>query len=92
MGLDNEGVDALTRVIEAAETREELNTAVKALDRVLRAMHVWVPNWHNQTHNIAFLDVYRRPEQGLPPYAMGEVGWWWFDQERAAELKALGAY
>jgi microcin C transport system substrate-binding protein len=92
MGLANEGVDALTRVIEAAETREELNTAVKALDRVLRAMHVWVPNWHNQTHNIAFLDVYRRPEQGLPPYAMGEVGWWWFDQERAAELKALGAY
>jgi hypothetical protein len=28
MGLSNEGVDALSRVIEAAETREELETSV----------------------------------------------------------------
>jgi microcin C transport system substrate-binding protein len=59
---------------------------------VLRSLHIWVPNWHYQTHIIAYLDVYRRPDKPLPPYAMGELGFWWFDQERADELKTLGAF
>jgi microcin C transport system substrate-binding protein len=92
MGLANPGVDALISQIENATNREDLTVAVKALDRALRAMHIWVPQWHNQTHNIAYMDVYRRPEQGLPPYAMGEIDFWWFDAERANELRAAGAF
>ena len=92
MGLANPAVDALIGKIEAARDREELIVAVKALDRTLRALHIWVPNWHNQNHNIAYMDVYRRPEQGLPPYAMGELDFWWHDADRAAELKAAGAF
>jgi microcin C transport system substrate-binding protein len=92
MGLANPGVDALISQIENATNREDLTVAVKALDRALRAMHIWVPQWHNQTHNIAYMDVYRRPEQGLPPYAMGEIDFWWFDADRANELRAAGAF
>ncbi|HLS58246.1 MAG TPA: extracellular solute-binding protein [Paracoccaceae bacterium] len=92
MGLADPAVDALIREVEAADTREELETAVRALDRVLRSLHVWIPQWYNPNHNIAYLDVYRRPEQGLPPYAMGEVDFWWYDAERAAELRAAGAF
>jgi microcin C transport system substrate-binding protein len=92
MGLAHPGVDALIREVERAETREDLDNAVRALDRVLRALHVWVPNWYNPNHNVAYLDVYRRPEQGLPPYEMGELDFWWYDQERAAELRAAGAF
>ena len=35
-GLADEGVDALIEIVVNAETREELNIAVRALDRVLR--------------------------------------------------------
>jgi microcin C transport system substrate-binding protein len=92
MGLAHEGVDQLIRAVERARTREELDTAVRALDRVLRSLHIWVPNWYNPYHNVAYLDVYRRPEQGLPPYAMGELDFWWFDAGRASELRAAGAF
>jgi microcin C transport system substrate-binding protein len=92
MGLANEGVDHLIRAVEAADTREDNEIAVRALDRVLRSLHIWVPNWYNPNHNIAYLDVYRRPEQGLPPFAMGEIDFWWYDQDRAAELRAAGAF
>jgi microcin C transport system substrate-binding protein len=92
MGLANPAVDVLIQTVEHASNREELTVAVRALDRVLRAMHIWVPQWYNPGHNIAYLDVYRRPEQGLPPYAMGEIDFWWYDQDRAAELEAAGAF
>jgi microcin C transport system substrate-binding protein len=92
MGLANPAVDSLIKEIEAARNREDLEIAVRALDRVLRSLHIWVPQWYNPNHNIAYLDIYRRPEQGLPPYAMGEIAFWWTDTERAAELRAAGAF
>jgi microcin C transport system substrate-binding protein len=87
-GLENEGVDALIDVIQAAETREELNTAVMALDRVLRSMHIWVPQWSNGNHNIAHLDIYDRPSV-KPPYSRGTETWW-VDAEKAAAMDAAG--
>lgn len=90
MGLANPAIDELLEIIESAESREELNTAVRALDRSLRALHIWVPQWHNSFHNIAYLDVFSRPEN-LPPFAMGEMDFWWYDEDKAARLKAAGA-
>jgi len=90
MGLANPAVDELLDTIESAKSRDELNTAVKALDRALRALHIWVPQWHNSFHNIAYLDVFSRPEN-LPPFAMGEMDFWWYDEDKAARLKAAGA-
>ncbi len=90
MGLANPAIDALIEHVEQATTREDLNTAVKALDRALRALHIWVPQWHNSFHNIAYLDVFGRPEN-LPPFAMGEMDFWWYDEAKAARLRAAGA-
>lgn len=89
-GLANPAVDTLIATIEQAQTRQELNTAVTALDRSLRAMHIWVPNWYNAYHNIAYLDVFSRPDP-LPPFSMGEMDIWWYDDAKAARLKAAGA-
>ncbi|MEO1000189.1 MAG: extracellular solute-binding protein [Pseudomonadota bacterium] len=89
-GLANPAVDALIDVIETAESREALNTAVRALDRVLRALHIWVPHWYKGTHHVAYRDVFGRPET-LPPYSMGEMSIWWWDAEKAARLEAAGA-
>jgi microcin C transport system substrate-binding protein len=90
MGLKNEGVDGLLDLIEKAETREELNIAVSALDRVLRSLHIWVPQWHNSMHNVSYLDVFSYPEK-LPPFSIGEMDFWWYDAEKAARLEAAGA-
>jgi len=89
-GLANPAIDALIARIEGAQSRDELNTAVHALDRALRSLHIWVPNWYNAYHNIAYLDVFSRPEN-LPPFGMGEMSIWWYDKAKEARLKAAGA-
>ena len=44
-----------------AKSREELNAATKALDRVLRAGHYWVPHWYKAAHHVAYWDKFGRP-------------------------------
>ncbi|MDX5401764.1 MAG: extracellular solute-binding protein, partial [Rhodobacterales bacterium] len=91
-GVDNPAVDALIRTIENATSREDLETAVSALDRVLRAMHIWVPQWYKGEHNIAYFDMYERPyTDNPPPNGMGELSIWWFNPEKAQALRASGA-
>ena len=90
MGLQDPAVDALIQHVMDATTQDELETAISALDRVLRALHFRVPQWHKAAHTIAYYDMYRRPEN-LPPYALGNLDFWWYDAERAAELREAGA-
>jgi microcin C transport system substrate-binding protein len=90
MGLRSEAVDRLIAAVEAAETPEQLEPAVKALDRVLRAERFWVPQWYKAAHTVAYFDMYRYPDP-LPPYALGTLDFWWWDAEAAAELEAAGA-
>lgn len=91
-GLSDGAVDHLIKVIADAENREDLNTAVKALDRVLRAMHIWVPQWYKPVHNIAYFDMYERPYTDNPPaISLGEMSIWWFNPEKAQALKDAGA-
>ena len=89
-GVSNKAVDALIQTIEKAQSRKDLNVAVKALDRVLRSLHIWVPQWHNSNHNLAYLNVFGRPEN-LPPFSIGETDFWWYDEDKAAYLKSVGA-
>ncbi|MEP4248307.1 extracellular solute-binding protein [Tateyamaria sp.] len=91
-GLSNEGVDSLIRTISNAASREELDVAVKALDRALRSLHIWVPQWYKGSHNISYRDVFGRPySENPPPLSLGVESIWWWDQARADELKASGA-
>ncbi len=90
MGLQDEAVDRLIGVIEAAKSREELTVAVRALDRVLRAHRFWVPQWFKDKHTVAYYDIYEHPE-AMPPYALGELDFWWYNADKAAALKAAGA-
>lgn len=91
VGLKNEAIDALVEIVIASESREELNLNTRALDRALRALHIWVPQWYKDVHTVAYLDVYGYPEN-LPPYSLGETDFWWYDADQAAELKAAGAF
>ena len=89
-GVAHPGVDALIVEIARAKTRAELNVAVRALDRVLRALHIWVPNWYKASHNIAYWDVFGRPAV-KPPYSRGVLDRWWIDREKYERLEAEGA-
>ncbi|MEZ5777866.1 MAG: extracellular solute-binding protein [Paracoccaceae bacterium] len=90
MGLSDPAVDTLiTKVIEA-KTKEEMHVAVKALDRVLRAIRFWVPQWFKDSYTVAYYDMYEHPEP-LPPYALGEMSFWWYNADKAEALRAAGA-
>lgn len=88
-GVADPAVDALIEEIVAATTREEMEARVKALDRVLRAMQIWVPNWHKGSHWLAYWDVFGRPAI-KPDYERGTDFWWW-DEGKYQALKAKGA-
>jgi microcin C transport system substrate-binding protein len=88
-GLADPVVDALIEQIIAAETRDDLEARVRALDRVLRLKQIWVPNWYSGVYRVAYWDVFGKPEVETP-YARGDT-FWWFDQEKYDTLKAQGA-
>ncbi len=60
-GIADPAIDALIEKIIAANTREELVFAARALDRVLRSGYYWVPHWYKPTHWVAYWDVFGRP-------------------------------
>jgi microcin C transport system substrate-binding protein len=89
-GLANPAIDALITQVEGATTQDELNTRVHALDRALRSLHFWVPQWYNANSLVAYYDQFGRPEN-LPPYALGEMDFWWYEADKAQALRDAGA-
>jgi microcin C transport system substrate-binding protein len=57
----------------------------RALDRVLRAGHYWVPMWYRDTAWIAHWDVFSRPER-QPELGVGAPGVWWWDETKAKTI------
>ena len=85
-GIADPVVDALIDHVLQAKSRDELRTAARALDRVLRAGHYWVPQWYKGVHNLAFWDRFSWPATKAK-YARGVIDTWWWDGEKAAKLK-----
>lgn len=84
-GISDPVVDALIDKVMAAKSREELVTATRAIDRVLRAGHYWVPHWYKGAHNLAHWDRFSWPDR-KPDYDRGIIDTWWYDAEKAAKL------
>jgi microcin C transport system substrate-binding protein len=88
-GIADPAIDALIEKIIAADTREELVFAARALDRVLRSGYYWVPHWYKPTHWVAYWDVFGRPP-AKPRYARGIPDTWWYDRDKAAKVEKPG--
>jgi len=88
-GLADPGVDRLLETVIRAETREEMETATRALDRVLRAYRIRVPQWFNDSEWVAYYNHYRYPEE-LPPYGIGFLDFWWVDPDAEQALRDQG--
>jgi microcin C transport system substrate-binding protein len=83
-GIAEPAVDALIDAIIAAQTRPELTTACRALDRVIRAGRYWIPQWYKASHWIAYWDVFGRPA-AQPRYFRGIPDTWWYDTGKTAK-------
>ncbi len=67
VGLKDPAVDVLLRRFTRFTDRAELVTASRALDRVLRAEYLLVPNWHMAVHRVAYWNRFNYPAT-LPAY------------------------
>jgi len=85
-GTADPAVDALIDAAGKATDRSGLTTAMRALDRVLRAREDWIPNWYLANHRTAFWDMFGfkedKPDYGFPVETL-----WWVDEKKA---KAIG--
>jgi microcin C transport system substrate-binding protein len=86
-GISDPVIDALVDQIVAANSRPEMVTACRALDRVIRSGRYWVPHWYKASHWIAYWDMFDRPTQGKPKYARGIPETWWYNPAKAAKLE-----
>jgi microcin C transport system substrate-binding protein len=85
-GVNDPAVDALVEDMIAAPDRESLHVAGRALDRVLRAMHIWAPNWYKASHTVAYWDRFGRPET-KPSYSRAILDTWWVDPAKDEALE-----
>jgi microcin C transport system substrate-binding protein len=75
-GIADPVIDALVEKAIAAQSRPALQSACKALDRVIRSGRYWVPHWYKALHWLAYWNLFGRPE-AQPRYALGVRETWW---------------
>jgi len=75
-GISDPVVDALIEKMIHARTRADMTFAARALDRVLRIGHYWVPQWYKASHNVAYWDKFGWPEK-KPRYEFPVQSTWW---------------
>jgi microcin C transport system substrate-binding protein len=85
-GIKDPVIDTLLDKVVEAKSREELVAATRAIDRVLRAGHYWVPQWYKAAHHIAYWDKFSFPAE-KPKYGRGAPDTWWYDAAKADKIK-----
>lgn len=83
-------VDAIIDAALETKSREDEIAALKSLDRVLRYLRIQVPTGYVADTWVAYYDMFEHPEE-LPPLAVGQFDFWWFNEEKYQKLKAAGA-
>ena len=68
-------VDQLVTKLIMSDTREELVNTTRALDRVLLAQHIVIPQWYLPAYRIAYWNKFSYPEIA-PVYDLGLSTWW----------------
>ncbi|WP_415226332.1 extracellular solute-binding protein [Psychromonas sp.] len=74
-GICSPVIDELVNKLIMADTRKELVHTTQALDRVLLAEHIVIPQWYLPAYRIAYWDKFERPHVA-PVYELGLSTWW----------------
>ncbi|MBA4782499.1 MAG: ABC transporter substrate-binding protein [Rhizobiales bacterium] len=85
-GIKLAAVDAMIEAVESARSRAEMETAARALDRILRAHFFTIPNWHLEGHRTAYWNKFSFPDVKKPDYGFPFLSTWWYDKDKAAKL------
>ena len=84
-GVNSPVVDTLIENLIGAKTREELTTAIHALDRVLLWGHYVIPLYHSNTDRIAYWNFLEYPDT-IPLYGI-VIESWWSNPDKALKLQ-----
>ena len=78
-GIKNSVIDQLVELIITAPDRTELIHRTRALDRVLQHYNFVVPQWFNDSHRIAYWNIFAYPENEVPfdvSFNANFATWW----------------
>lgn len=89
-GMASPLVDEIISRSLLVQTKDEEAAAIQALDRALRRELIMVPLWYNDNYWVAYYDMFEHPEN-TPPYFLGYLDFWWYNQDKADALRASGA-
>ncbi|WP_189515539.1 extracellular solute-binding protein [Kushneria pakistanensis] len=84
MGLESPVVDDLVDHIIRADSREALDSAAAALDRVLRWGFYVIPQYHTPVTRLAYWKKLAMPDQS-PEYGL-DLDSWWVDTQGARQI------
>ena len=82
-GVADPVIDALIAKAGTAGNREELTTALRAIDRVWRANLYAIPAWTGDGHRVAYWDAFGVADK--PDYYFAPERLWWWNAEKAEE-------
>jgi len=88
IGVKDPVVDALVEKLVHADSREDLITICRALDRVLLWQYYVIPHWHIGTYRIAYWDKFGQPKIA-PKYGLEVTDAWWIDTSKAGKINAM---
>lgn len=78
-GVRLKSIDALTEKIPGANSREELLTLTRAMDRIILWNHYVLPLWYQPNWLIVHKKYLRHPENPAP-YIL-DISSWWYQKE-----------
>jgi microcin C transport system substrate-binding protein len=87
--LASDLVDTIILASLDTTSQEEQDASLRALDRALRYEFLMVPTWYKAGYWVAYYDMFEHPD--IPPYDLGYLDFWWYNADKAAQLKAAGA-
>jgi microcin C transport system substrate-binding protein len=89
-GLASPLVDTIIQASLRADNTQDERIMIRALDRALRHEFFMIPVWYKPDYWLSYYDQYEYPDP-LPPLALGQLDFWWFNADKAAALKSAGA-
>ena len=88
-GIKNPAIDSLVEIVTKARSEKVMNTAGRALDRVLLHSFYVIPDGHPVGRHMVYWDRFGHPPIGVPHMNWQGIPYlWWFDEEKSARVDA----
>lgn len=89
-GVNNDVVDALVEKLLKAKDMDALQTAARALDRVLQWNFYVIPQWYSRSHRVIYDQKIARPDE-IAPYNLGYIETWWMKENAGERAPAISS-